>query len=151
MYVALIWLHSYTRWIVLIAAVWALYQAYTGLAGRHGWGINDRRANSFFIGATSAQFVLGLLLYVWPGGTTLASLSNMASTMSESRLRFFVAEHSVGMLLAVALVHIGGARARRAASDRLKFRQAAIFFSIATVVMLVSIPWWRPLLRGLGI
>ena len=55
------------------------------------------------------------------------------------------------MIIGIALAHIGRARARKADSFR-RHKVAAIFFGLALVVMLASIPWpgtpnGRPLVR----
>jgi Na+-driven multidrug efflux pump len=59
------------------------------------------------------------------------------------------------MLVAVTLVNIGRAKIKRASEAARKHKLAAIFFGIAIVVILLSIPWpgtpgGRPLLRGIG-
>ena len=55
------------------------------------------------------------------------------------------------MLIGVALAHVGRVRARRTDSLR-RHRVAAIFYGLALIAILVSIPWpgsahARPLLR----
>jgi hypothetical protein len=44
------------------------------------------------------------------------------------------------MLGAVALAHIGRTRAERAATDRDRGRQTALFFAVSFVVILIAIP-----------
>jgi hypothetical protein len=61
--------------------------------------------------------------------------------MGDSALRFFLVEHAFGMLLAVTLAHIGRIRIRKAADDGRRHRSAAIYFGIALVLVLLSIPW----------
>jgi hypothetical protein len=62
--------------------------------------------------------------------------------MKDATRRFWAVEHVTLMLAALALVHIGAARARKAASDAAKHRTAAIFFVIATALVLAGIPWF---------
>lgn len=149
MYGLLLILHNLTRWLVLVSAVYALYTAFNGMFTRHAYSTADRRAQVIYGAVSGVQFILGLLLYVWPGGLVMGTLTNagMAGAMRNSESRFFVAEHIVAMVLAVALIHIGSGVIRRAASDVGKFRRMAIFDGIATLLILLSIPWWRPLLR----
>jgi hypothetical protein len=45
------------------------------------------------------------------------------------------------MLLAVILAHVGGVMARRAAGDTAKFRQQAVWFTLAVLAVLLAIPW----------
>jgi hypothetical protein len=73
--------------------------------------------------------------------------------MRDARLRFWVMEHTVGMIAAVALAHVGRVMIKKrsdAGSDR--HRLAAMFFGGAMLLILLSIPWpWganpRPLFR----
>jgi hypothetical protein len=72
--------------------------------------------------------------------------------MRDSALRFWAVEHVAGMVVASALLHVGRARARKA-PDVKRHRIIAIFFGLALLAVLLSIPWpgmpaERPLFRG---
>jgi len=59
------------------------------------------------------------------------------------------------MLIAIALAHVGKSKIGKTADAAQKHKLAVIFFSLAMVVILLSIPWpgtpgGRPLLRGFG-
>jgi hypothetical protein len=78
----------------------------------------------------------------------------MAATMRNAPLRFFAVEHPFGMLIGLALAHVGNAKIKKATEGAGKHKLAAIFFGLALVAILLSIPWpgtpgGRPLLRGL--
>jgi hypothetical protein len=78
-------------------------------------------------------------------------MSDMGAAMKSSGLRFFAVEHLVGMLIGLTLAHIGAARIRKASPER-RHRLAAIFFVLALLAILASIPWpglpaGRPLFR----
>jgi hypothetical protein len=58
------------------------------------------------------------------------------------------------MIVAIALAHVGRSRSKKAAADGAKFKNAAIFYGLALLIMLASIPWpgmpgGRPLIRGM--
>jgi hypothetical protein len=55
--------------------------------------------------------------------------------------RFFLLEHPLGMVAAIALAHVGGIRIKRATNDTQRHQTAAIFFGLALVLILLSIPW----------
>ena len=66
-------------------------------------------------------------------------------------MRFWAVEHVFGMLVGIALAHVGVARARLRRRPP-KHRIVAIFFGLALLAILVSIPWpgtpnARPLIR----
>jgi hypothetical protein len=100
------------------------------------------------------QFAIGLLLYVWLSPFIRDAWADMAATMRNAPLRFFAVEHTTGMLIGVALAHIGKIRIGKAAGATQKHKLAVIFFILSMVVILLSIPWpgmpgGRPLFRGL--
>lgn len=139
MYSVVLYLHSYVRWVVVFAALAAVGLAVSGLLSRRGWGSRDEQVGRLFTSSLDAQVLLGLILYV-VSPLTQALFSNPAASMRDPALRFFSVEHVVGMIIALALAHVGRARARRA-SGRAKFSRAAIFYGLATLALLLSIPW----------
>jgi hypothetical protein len=64
-----------------------------------------------------------------------------------SSLRDFVVLHTVLMFLAIICAHVGGALSRKGRPNLMKYRGAAIAYTISLLLMLSGIPWWRPLLR----
>ena len=92
------------------------------------------------------QLVLGFILYF---GNNWAKLwSNMAETMKEASLRFFMVEHAIGMLIAVVLLTIGRAKLKRQIEGTAKAKKIIWFYSIALIVIFLSIPWpWMPAAR----
>jgi len=139
--------HSYTRWLVLIAMVWALFYAWRGWLGNRPWTRVDRRAGLLFTVITSMQFVLGLLLYVYPSGLARTALRNLGAAMEIRELRFFGIEHPLQMVIAIGLVHLGSARSRKARAPLAQHRWAVLCYTLAALAILTAIPWWRPLLR----
>jgi uncharacterized membrane protein YozB (DUF420 family) len=148
MYQVFLALHNLVRWIVLILAVVALVRAYLGWFGNRGWTEQDRRVGVFFSSALDTQLLLGLVLYIFLSPLTTQIFRNFGTAMSDPSVRFFGLEHLFYMLAAVALVHIGTVFSRRAEQQSVKHRNAAIFFSLAVLLILIAIPWSRPLIRG---
>jgi hypothetical protein len=110
----------------------------------------DRRAHlasRAFFDVLSLQVLLGLVLYALSPLVRLG-LGDFGAAMAVKELRFFAVEHITGMLIAVTLVHVGAMRVRRAPDDRAKFRQAVLWQTLTAASILISIPWWRPLLRA---
>jgi len=50
-------------------------------------------------------------------------------------------EHSVMMILAITIITLGSAKTKRKQSDKEKFKTMAIWFTIALLIILTSIPW----------
>jgi hypothetical protein len=151
MYLTLLTLHSWLRWIVILAGLYAFVRAASGASGRKSWTPADDRAGFWFVTALDVQIVLGLVLYFFFSDVTTAALRDFGGVMKAPVGRFWAVEHPFGMIIGIALAHIGRARARKADSFR-RHKVAAIFFGLALVVMLASIPWpgtfkARPLVR----
>lgn len=140
MFEFLLGLHNLMRWVVIVMAVLAVGNAFWGWFGQRSWTERDRRLGSFFAISLDIQFLLGLLVY-FLGGHFSRLLSDFGSVMSTSSLRFFGLEHFLIMLVAIVLVHIGTARARKAEGDVNKFRTTAIWFTLGILLILVAIPW----------
>ena len=154
MYLFTLALHSVLRWAVVIAGIAAAGRAIRGRTSGRAWTSADDRAGRWFIIALDTQLLVGLLLYAVLSPLTGAAMSDMGAAMSDTALRYWAVEHVVGMLVALALAHVGRARVRDAASDRARHMVASLFFGLALLVVLVSIPWpglsvGRPLLPGM--
>ncbi|MFZ1553825.1 MAG: hypothetical protein WAV53_20710 [Anaerolineae bacterium] len=141
MYSVLLTLHSIVRWLIVLAALASVGRALGGLRGGQAWTALDKRLGIIFTSAMDTQLLIGLLLYFFYSPITLAALRDMGGAMSQPGSRFFAVDHLFAMLIAVVLAHIGWARAKKASSDSAKFRQIAIFFGLAIVLVLLSIPW----------
>jgi hypothetical protein len=143
-------LHNIVRWVVLITAVLALVRAYLGWIQSRQWVARDRQVGIYFTSALDTQILLGLILFFISPWTRALLSGNFTAMMSDPTMRFFSIEHVPFMIVAVVLAHIGSARARRASDAADKFRSSAIFFSLSVLVIMLMIPWWRPLFPGLG-
>jgi hypothetical protein len=141
MYAIALIVHSWLRWAVLAA----------GLAAIARGGSRDGAAGRWFTILLDVQMLLGLLLYFLLSPVTGAALEDFGAAMGASQVRFFAVEHVFGMLIALALAHVGRKRVAKAPAER-KARTAAIFYGLALVAVLASIPWpglpaGRPLFR----
>jgi cytochrome c biogenesis factor len=140
--------HGLLRWIVLVAAAWALFRAYRGWLTSTPWVGADRRAGLVFSSVLDLQVLMGVALaFVSP--LIQNALFGLKAAMDAPHLRFFLVEHIPLMLVALVLVHAGSGTARRATDARLKHQRAALMYTLATLAMIVAIPWWRPILPGL--
>jgi hypothetical protein len=127
--------HNIVRWIILVLGIIALFRAYRGWLGKQPWTSTDRKVGVFFGSALDVQLLLGIVLVI-----LLGIQAGVAS------LGPYLVEHVLPMLLAVILAHVGSVRSRKSASDAEKHKQAALWYTIVFLVLLVAIPWYRPLL-----
>ena len=152
MYAAVLWMHSYWRWVVVLAGALALARSAAGWLLGWAWTSRARTAQLVFVGSLDLQLVLGLLLYFLLSPFTLSAFADLGAAMKNPHTRFWAVEHAPVQLLAVALTHVGSVRVKRATSDRERHRRATVFFAIAIALIAVAIPWpgldiARPLFR----
>ncbi|MBI2188113.1 MAG: hypothetical protein HYU37_13500 [Acidobacteria bacterium] len=145
-------LHSLLRWVVLIAGAVAVARSVTAWRSRTAWTAGDDYAGWWFVIALDAQLLLGLVLYLWLSPMTQIAFQNFGAAMGNAVLRFWAVEHISGMVVALALAHVGRVRIRRAAAAASRHRTAAIFFGLALLAIVLTVPWpgmpaARPLFR----
>jgi hypothetical protein len=141
-------LHNIVRWVVVLAGLAAAIKAIIGWTGQRSWHTADRQLGLLFTISMDLQVLIGLLLYLVLSPVTTSNFSNFGQAMGNADVRFFLVEHSVLMIVALVLAHVGSSRARKAATDIARHRTVAIFFTLALIVLIVAIPWTgRPLLR----
>jgi L-asparagine transporter-like permease len=139
-YNLLLHIHSVGRWILLLLLLIAIFNSL--VAGQRPWIRTDARTGTILLIVADLMLLLGLVQwYFGPRGYNLIKNSGMSAVMKDSFQRFFAIEHLAGMLIAIILIHIGKAQARRPISDRAKHRRTVIFYLIALIIILAMIPW----------
>lgn len=152
MYATVLLFHSLLRWAVLLTGLLAVARGISGWRSRRPWTLPDERAGFWFITSLDLQFLLGLLLYVALSPITRGAFQDFGGAMRDSVLRFWAVEHAFGMIVGIALAHIGRSRVHKTGNDGRRHKLAVIFFTLALLVILASIPWptlphGRPMLR----
>jgi hypothetical protein len=149
MYPFILALHNIIRWVVIIAGVLAAGKALIGWFGKKEWTKQDRLLGMIFTSSVDIQLLLGLLLYFVFSPITKGAFNDFGAAMAIADLRFFALEHVFYMVLALVFAHLGSMLPKRVDEDRAKFKRAAIWFSLAILIILAGTPWWRPLVPGL--
>ena len=145
-------IHNIVRWLVLLAGLWAVIRAWSGLLVRREWRKADRLAGLLFGGALDLQLLLGMILY-FISPLVRVAFQDFGAAMGAAGLRFFALEHVIFTILAIMVVHLGSISTRKAPTTRTRFARAALLFTLALVLLFVGIPWpWlavgRPWLPG---
>ncbi|MDP3916532.1 MAG: hypothetical protein Q8R96_22635 [Bacteroidota bacterium] len=143
MYTGFLHLHDVLRWLVLVSLAVTLVKYLAGWFGNQPWKKTDNILGIVFTSLMDLQLLTGLVLYFFLSPITKLAMSDFGAAMKNSDLRFYAVEHFAMMLIAVVLVHIGRAKSKKAKTDQGKFKIASIFFLIASIIMVVSIPWSR--------
>jgi hypothetical protein len=148
MYTTVLALHSWIRWVALVAGVGTTLAA---LRNREGsaerWGL-------IAMMTLDVQMLLGLALYLVLSPFTTQAMADFGAAMKTPQLRFWAVEHVSMMFLAVILAHVGRVLARKAKTPQARRTRLLVCFGLATVAMFAGMPWpgmanGRPLVRGL--
>lgn len=151
LYNVLLHLHSVGRWIVLVLLLIAIFNS--AVAGNRPFIKSDNRTGLLVTIFADLMLLIGIALWFmsprW--GYTTIQARGMADVMGDATARFYVIEHLTGMLIAIILLHIGKAQARKPIGDRAKHRRTVIYYTIALLLILLSIPWpFRSIAAGSG-
>jgi hypothetical protein len=142
--------HSIGRWIVLLLLLIAIFNSL--VAGQRPWIRTDARTGTILTIFADLMLLVGLALwYFGPKGYKQIEAAGMSAVMKDSGARFFAIEHITLMVIAIILIHIGKVQGRKPISDRAKHRRTLIFYLLALVIILISIPWpFRQIGAGSG-
>jgi len=141
MYTALLMTHSILRWVLLISLVITLAKYLLSWTGNKPWGKVDNTLGIVFTSIMDLQLLIGLLLYFFLSPVTKIAFSDFGAAMKDADLRFYAVEHFTMMLIAVALVHVGRSKSKKAKTDQGKFKTATLFFLASLILILAAIPW----------
>ena len=133
-------IHSIIRWAILLFGLWTVWNALTGVFSKRNYRIGDNRANLFFMISCDIQLLVGLILYFNGMWFTMLK-NNTKEVMHDSASRFFAMEHSLMMIIAWLMVHIGRSMVKRADTDAKKHKLSLVWFGIALIIILAMIPW----------
>jgi hypothetical protein len=140
MYSTLLAFHSLFRWLVLASLVFAIFRGVQGWRSGKSFSKFDNAVRHNTATIAHVQLMLGIWLYsISP--IIRYFLSNFKEAVHQREVRFFGMEHSLMMLTAVVIITIGSFKAKRAGTDQQQFKIMAIWYAVALVILLSSIPW----------
>ncbi|MCG2590903.1 cytochrome B [Rhodohalobacter sulfatireducens] len=151
-YTALLVVHSLFRWFLLISLFYSIYQAFKGWSSKLPYTPRFDKIRNITVILAHVQLIVGLGLY-FISPVIRQLFNNFGEAVQESAIRFYGMEHSLIMIIAIVLITIGSAKAKRLSEDVKKFKSIAIWFTIGLILILITIPWpfspfdARPLFR----
>jgi Ni,Fe-hydrogenase I cytochrome b subunit len=133
----LLHLHSFLRWVglflMLVTIVDSLVRIYRPFLN------NERKLSLFTMIILHTQLLIGIALYFvndWH-----LQLADFGSIMKNPVSRFYLVEHFLGMVIAIALVTIGHVKAKKQSESWAKHKLIFTYYTIALILILISIPW----------
>jgi len=132
-------LHSYNRYLILVAIVLVLYRSWTGWQGRKPFEKFDNIASVALLGLAHLQLLLGLIQYFGTSTIVQSAMADMGAAMKNSWLRYFAVEHILMMVIAIACIQVGRTLSKKAADDNVKHKKLAIWTTVATLLIVASL------------
>lgn len=127
--------HSGLRWVVLILMLVAIAKA-VGWKKKTEFKEGDRKIFLFAMIAFHTQFLLGFVLYFQSD-----LVQFVPGFMKNPVYRFYGMEHILGMVIAFVLITMGHSKSKKATDVIKKYKSIAVFYIIAMIIVLASIPW----------
>jgi len=151
MYLAVLYTHSWLRYLVLALGLWLLVTSFRAWRAGASWSESLEKAHVRFLAVLDTQLLLGLSLYFVLSPIAGAALSNLRAAMPDPTLRFYGVEHIATMLIAVIVAHVGRVRSKKK-SGSARCKSAFVTQLTWVVLTLAAIPWpgldiARPLFR----
>jgi hypothetical protein len=150
----ILYFHSILRCFILLFMLMVIVQSLAGMLGKLEFKKINKTGALVMMIMCDVQLLLGLAVYMmngWQG--TMARPGAMADKYS----RFFGLEHPLMMVIAIVLVHLAYAVAKRNMDADRKFKRMFWFTLIALFLILSRIPWpgeavvGRPFLPKMGV
>lgn len=137
MHTGLLHLHSALRWLTLLLMLLTITDSLIRMY--RPFKENERKLAMFAMITLHIQLIIGIALYfVSP---TIKGFMEAGHIMKTPVARFYIVEHLLGMMLAIAVVTIGYSRAKRQAEAWAKHRMIFFYYLAGLLLILLSIPW----------
>lgn len=140
MYQALIFLHSTLRWFVLLSLIFSIFRACKGYFNKADFSQTDNGLRHWTATIAHIQLMIGITLYT-QSPVIKYFWNNFDEAAKNMEFLFFGLFHMVLMLIAIIILTIGSALAKRKPTDQQKFKVMLIYFSLALFLIFLAIPW----------
>lgn len=151
---SLIVLHSIFRWLLLLSLVYTIFRGFKSWYSDKKFTQTDNMLRQLTATLSHIQLLMGILLYLLSPDVSYF-LNNFKTAVHISDIRFFGMEHSIMMVIAVAIITIGSIVTKRKSTEQARIKSQLIWFTTALIIIIIFIPWpfspfgaSRPYFRG---
>jgi hypothetical protein len=141
MYIGLLHLHSFLRYVLLILILLAIVRSILGLLNKKVFEPTDNKIGLFLMITAHTQLLIGLFLYFISPFIQVAMVRGMGFAMKDAVLRFWAVEHIGGMVAAIALITVGRILTKKATEHNVKHKRSLLFYLLAFLIIMMLIPW----------
>ncbi len=135
----LLYIHSILRYIILLFAAIVAFQSLTGLLGKKRFLKSNRMPALLLLIFCDLQLLMGISLYYFKIIETGILKSGMV--MKDTYSRFYAMEHSLSMVIAIILVHVGYSVTKKNIDDDRKFKRLFWCSFVALAIFMAMTPW----------
>jgi hypothetical protein len=140
MYDTLLPFHSLLRWVLVVSLLYCLTRSLFGVIKGSRYYLIDRVMSGVISGVSHIQLLMGLVLYS-QSPLALAMRLEPSEALTNADAVFFAILHPLSMIIAVVVITIGAAKAKRQQTDVTKHKAILLWFLLAFAIMLFAIPW----------
>jgi len=140
MYIHLLYLHSLTRWLVVVTLVAALYKSFRGWIAQTSFTPFDNTLRHVTATLAHVQLAIGYILY-FKSPVVAWFRQHPAQPNDPVDYTFFGIIHITAMTAAVIVITIGSSLAKRHQSGEAKFKTMALCFAAGALLIALAVPW----------
>ncbi len=139
--------HNLLRWLIIILLVINIIRHFAAI--QKPFATIDKKLGLWLMIAAHTQLLIGLFEW-FAGAYGLKSFINNGASevMQNGTERFFAVEHTVSMIIAIALITIARGIFRKQIPDGKRHRRCILLYIVALVIIIAMVPW--PGMEGIG-
>jgi len=134
MYPALLHIHSFLRYLVLLLLVIVVVKSFVGWVGKLRFSNLDNKFSLWLLIVTHTQLLIGLFLYF-----VSPFVQFNGNTMKDFTTRYWTVEHGFMMILAIALITIGRITYKKLPNDAVKHQRLFLMNGVALIIIIIAI------------
>lgn len=141
MYEPFLFIHSWTRWVVLFTALYGVFEFCRCALLKRPWKERHDHFLWSFTQLFGFQIGFGLALYVGVSPMVKTALYNIKGIFDSPVLSYWGVFHGSSMIIAFIIFLIGKHYAMKAGSSRGRFTGVGVSLLLSLLVILAAIPW----------
>lgn len=140
LYNVFIIIHSWNRWLILIAGLLTIIAAIINMSRRNGEISYNKNVGLTYVASLHFQLLLGLILYFILSPLTKAAFNDFGNAMANGGLRFWAVEHTILTLAGIIIAQVGYSKSKRKVTTRDKNKTILLWTIISLILILLAIP-----------
>lgn len=134
-----LYIHSILRYFILIFAAVVSVQCLIGMLQKKRFAKSNRMPALLLLIFCDMQLLLGFVLYYYK--MIASNVLGSGNVMGDTYKRFFGVEHSVSMIIAIVLVHVGYSITKKNIAYDRKFKRLFWCSFVALAIFMAMTPW----------